>query len=70
MDFFKWLNDQLLRMDWLAWLVRALLEDGFGMDISSRVGAWPSSALYMCIRTYRKLMELPVRQMPPPDVAA
>ncbi|MDQ5882090.1 MAG: hypothetical protein QG616_1922, partial [Pseudomonadota bacterium] len=30
MELFKWLNDQLLRMDWLAWLVRVLLEDGFG----------------------------------------
>jgi len=39
MELFKWLNDQLLRMDWLAWLVRVLLEDGMGMDMSSRTGA-------------------------------
>ena len=39
MELFKWLNDQLLRMDWLNWLVRVLLEDGLGLDLSSRVGA-------------------------------
>ncbi|MDM8347346.1 permease [Pseudomonas sp. sp1636] len=39
MEPFKWLDDQLLRMDWLAWLVRVLLEDGFGLDMASRSGA-------------------------------
>ena len=39
MELFRWLNDQLLRMDWLAWLVRVLLEDGFGLDMTSRSGA-------------------------------
>jgi hypothetical protein len=39
MQLFTWLNDQLLRMDWLSWLVRVLLEDGMGLDLSSRVGA-------------------------------
>ena len=26
MEIFQWLNDQLLRMDWLHWLVRLLIE--------------------------------------------
>ena len=38
MEIFKWLNDQLLRMDWLAYLVRLLVEDGFGLDMASRLG--------------------------------
>lgn len=39
MEIFKWLNDQLLRMDWLAALVRLLVEDGLGLDMAGRVGA-------------------------------
>lgn len=39
MDLFKWLNAQLLRMDWLSGLVRVLLEDGLGLNMASRVGA-------------------------------
>lgn len=39
MQLFNWLNDQLLRMDWLSGLVRVLLEDGLGLGLSSRVGA-------------------------------
>ena len=38
MEIFKWLNDQLLRMDWLAYLVRLLVEDVFGLDMASRLG--------------------------------
>ncbi len=39
MQLFEWLNAQLLRMDWLNWLVRLLVEDGLGMNMASRVGA-------------------------------
>ncbi|UNG16681.1 permease [Stutzerimonas zhaodongensis] len=38
MDAFKWLNDQLLRMDWLSYLVRLLVEEVFGLDLASRLG--------------------------------
>lgn len=38
MEIFEWLNDQLLRMDWLAYLVRLLVENVFGLDTSGRVG--------------------------------
>jgi len=37
-DAFKWLNDQLLRMDWLSYLVRLLVEEVFGLDLASRLG--------------------------------
>lgn len=36
-DFFTWLNDQLLRMQWLSDLVTWILQDGLGMDMASRV---------------------------------
>jgi len=38
LDIFKWLNDQLLRMDWLAQLVRLLVENLLGLDMASRLG--------------------------------
>ena len=52
MELFKWLNDQLLRMDWLAWLVSALLEDGFGMDMASRTGASLHFFIYDVIKIF------------------
>ena len=52
MELFKWLNDQLLRMDWLNWLVRVLLEDGLGLDLSSRVGASLHFFIYDVIKIF------------------
>ena len=52
MAFFTWLNDQLLRMDWLAYLVRLLLEDGFGLDTLSRVGASLHFFIYDVIKIF------------------
>jgi uncharacterized membrane protein YraQ (UPF0718 family) len=52
MAFFAWLNDQLLRMDWLAYLVRLLLEDGFGLDMLSRVGASLHFFIYDVIKIF------------------
>jgi len=52
MAFFAWLNDQLLRMDWLAYLVRLLLEDGFGLDTLSRVGASLHFFIYDVIKIF------------------
>ena len=52
MEIFKWLNDQLLRMDWLAELARMLLEDGLGMDITSRVGASLHFFIYDVIKIF------------------
>ena len=52
MEIFKWLNDQLLRMDWLAALVRLLLEDGLGLDMTSRVGASLHFFIYDVIKIF------------------
>jgi len=38
MIVFEWLNSQLLKMEWLYDLVRALVENVFGLDMASRLG--------------------------------
>ncbi len=38
MGIFSWLNDQLLKMEWLYSLVQGLVEGVFGLDITERVG--------------------------------
>ncbi|MNN35162.1 putative permease [compost metagenome] len=52
MEIFQWLNDQLLRMDWLAHLVRLLVEDGLGLDMASRVGASVHFFIYDVIKIF------------------
>ena len=39
MAIFEWLNNQLLKMEWLAWLVRLLVEDLFGLSMQTAIGA-------------------------------
>jgi uncharacterized membrane protein YraQ (UPF0718 family) len=51
MDIFKWLNDQLLRMDWLSWLVRQFLEI-IGIDISTRLGGSLHFFVYDTIKIF------------------
>jgi uncharacterized membrane protein YraQ (UPF0718 family) len=58
MAIFQWLNEQLLRMDWLAWLVRALLEDGLGLNTASRVGASLHFFIYDVIKIFILLVVL------------
>lgn len=38
MDVFGWLNDQLLKMNWLSGLTGGLVRDGFGLDLAGRAG--------------------------------
>lgn len=38
MSIFGWLNNQLLKMEWLHNLVTLLVQDVFGLDINSKVG--------------------------------
>lgn len=38
MFIFEWLNNQLLKMEWLYELVRVLVEDVFGLSITERLG--------------------------------
>ena len=52
MEVFKWLNDQLLRMDWLAHLVRLLVEDVFGLDMASRLGGSLHFFIYDVIKIF------------------
>lgn len=52
MEIFKWLNDQLLRMDWLSTLVRLLVEDVFGLDMASRLGGSLHFFIYDVIKIF------------------
>lgn len=38
MGIFQWLNDQLLKMNWLSDLVKYLVQDIFGLSIQDRLG--------------------------------
>lgn len=58
MEVFKWLNDQLLRMDWLSWLVRLLVEDVFGLDMASRVGGSLHFFIYDVVKIFILLSAL------------
>lgn len=51
-DLFSWLNDQLLRMQWLHDLVRLLVEQVFGLDMASRVGASIHFFIYDVIKIF------------------
>ncbi|HEY8362224.1 MAG TPA: hypothetical protein VIK77_05000 [Tissierellaceae bacterium] len=35
---FDWLNDQLLKMEWLSELIRLLVEKVFGLSINDKIG--------------------------------
>lgn len=39
MAIWAWLNNQLLKMQWLSDLVKLLVEDGFGLSMQSPWGA-------------------------------
>lgn len=52
MDIFAWLNDQLLRMNWLSELVRLLVEKVFGLDIASRLGGSLHFFIYDVIKIF------------------
>ncbi len=51
MDLFTWLNNQLLRMDWLAATVRWLLET-LGVDVGSRLGGSIHFFIYDVIKIF------------------
>lgn len=52
MEIFQWLNDQLLRMDWLAYLVQLLVEEVFGLSMSSRLGGSLHFFIYDVIKIF------------------
>lgn len=47
-----WANAQLLRMDWLSWLVAVLVEQGFGLPMSGRLGASLHFFVYDVIKIF------------------
>ncbi len=51
-DFFRWLNDQLLRMQWLSDLVKILVRDVFGLDVTGRVGASIHFFIYDAVKIF------------------
>ncbi len=52
MELFVWINQQLLRMDWLSALVRWLLEAGLGLDTATRLGASVHFFIYDVIKIF------------------
>lgn len=51
-DVFIWLNDQLLRMQWLSDLVTWVVRDGFGLDTAGRVGGSVHFFIYDVIKIF------------------
>ncbi|MDD3653102.1 MAG: permease [Desulfotomaculaceae bacterium] len=52
MSIFTWLNDQLLRMEWLYNLVTLLVTDGFGLDVNTQVGGSIHFFIYDVIKIF------------------
>lgn len=52
MFVFKWLNSQLLKMEWLFELVRLLVEDVFGLSIQDRIGGSIHFFIYDVIKIF------------------
>jgi len=55
---FGWLNDQILRMDWLSDLFRLLVEDIFGLPTSDRLGGSLHFFLYDVVKIFLLLSVL------------
>ena len=58
MSLFAWLNDQILKMNWLYELVRRLVEDVFGLDISDRIGGSLHFYIYDVLKIFILLSAL------------
>jgi len=52
MTVFEWLNDQLLKMQWLNDIVKWLVQDVFGLNISERVGGSIHFFLYDTVKIF------------------
>ncbi|MEO9824607.1 MAG: permease [Paracoccaceae bacterium] len=57
-DFFTWLNDQLLRMQWLSDLVTWVLQDGLGLDMTARFAGSVHFFIYDVIKIFLLLSVL------------
>lgn len=58
MAVLEWLNDQLLRMEWLSKLVTVLVRDGLGLDVESRLGGSVQFFVYDVIKIFILLVVL------------
>lgn len=52
MFIFKWLNSQLLKMDWLSNLVKSVVENIFGLDVTDRLGGSIHFFLYDVVKIF------------------
>lgn len=52
MFIFRFLNDQLLKMQWLSDLVRSLVENVFNLDVSTRIGGSVHFFIYDVIKIF------------------
>ncbi len=52
MGIFKWLNDQLLRMEWLSYLVKVFVESVFGLDTATPLGGSIHFFIYDVIKIF------------------
>lgn len=52
MGIFKWLNDQLLRMEWLSNLVKLFVEDVMNLDTTTPVGGSVHFFIYDVIKIF------------------
>ncbi len=57
-ELFAWLNDQLLRMQWLSDLVTFVLRDGLGLDVTTRAVASLHFFVYDVIKIFILLSAL------------
>lgn len=52
LNLFSWLNDQLLKMQWLSDAIKALVEKGFKLSINERLGGSIHFFLYDTIKIF------------------
>ena len=52
MGVFEWLNNQLLKMEWLSNLVAVLVENVFGLDVNGRIGGSIHFFIYDFIKIF------------------
>lgn len=52
MFVFAWLNDQLLKMEWLSYLVTQLVQDVFGLDTQSQLGGSVHFFIYDVVKIF------------------
>jgi len=51
-EIFQWLNNQLLKMEWLSDLIRKLVENGLNLDMSTRLGGSIHFFIYDVIKIF------------------